>query len=615
MKKFSKSGLRLADMLRFYLGILILFVLEKPLFMLYAGFGHFSEWSFADWFRVIFHGFTIDIAVAGYLVAIPLLVMVATVWKADLNVRPLLKIYGFIVSFVLAAIFVGDAVLYPFWGFKLDASVFFYLKSPKDAIASVSIWMTMAGILVTLALTWLIFEYIVDRSFRPYGKYLVVERPVPVSVFMVLLLGPVFISVRGGFKESTMNVGHAYFSSNQFLNHSAVNPAFSLISSAGKSDDYSTYFDYLPEELRAELADHAFDTDDTLTRKLLNTDRPNVLITVMEGFGGDFSYTLSGVRDVTPRLDSLASEGVFFSNCYAGSFRTDRGIVCVMNGHPALPTLSIMKLPVKSRNLASLPGTLAANGYKTDFMYGGDINFTNMKSYLWSNGYQGIIADTDFSVSERHSSAWGVNDGITFSRLFKELKARKDTLWHTGFLSLSSHEPFDVPFSRLDEKIPNSFAYADSCLGNFVDSLKSSELWDNLLMVIIPDHGFRYPQEGSLNTPHVHRIPVVWTGGAVKEHAVIDKIMNQADMAATLLAQMGIAHDDFLFSRNVLSESYEPFAFYTFINGFCYIDESGYTLFDNSAEKVIETSGSSDEYRENRGKAILQTLYDDLERR
>ena len=615
MKRISNSGLRLADILRFYIGILLLFIVEKPLFMLYAGFGHWTEWALADWLRVIVHGLSIDVAVAGYLVIIPLLLLTCTVWKADLKIRVLLKIYGFTVAFILASVFVGDAVLYPFWGFKLDASVFFYLRSPKDAIASVPVWMTIAGVVVTCGIGWVIYRYVIDQAFRPYGKYLDIVRPVPVTAFMLLLLGPIFISIRGGLKESTMNVGHAYFSSNQFLNHSAVNPAFSLISSVGKSDDYSSYFNYLPEDVRAELADSAFITDDSLSEKLLNTDRPNVLVVVMEGFGGDFTYSLSGVRNVTPRLDSLASEGVFFSNCYAGSFRTDRGLVCVMNGHPGLPTVSIMKLPVKSRNLASLPGTLAANGYATDFIYGGDINFTNMKSYLWSNGYQKIVADTDFSISERHSNAWGVNDEYTFRYLLNSIREKKDSLWHTALLSLSSHEPFDVPFSRFDEKIPNSFAYADSCLGNLVDSLKSMDVWDNLLMVIVPDHGFRYPQEGSMNTPHVHHIPMVWTGGAVRGHVVVDRIMNQTDMAATLLAQMGIGHQDFLFSRNVLSDSYEPFAFYTFNNGFCYIDGTGHTLFDNAAEKVIESSGTIGEFREKRGKAILQTLYDDLDRR
>jgi hypothetical protein len=96
--------------------------------------------------------------------------------------------------------------------------------------------------------------------------------------------------------------------------------------------------------------------------------------------------------------------------------------------------------------------------------------------------------------------------------------------------------------------------------------------------------------------------------------------MNQTDVAATLLAQMDIDHSDFLFSRNVLSEQYnDQFAFYTFVDGFCYIDSTGATLYDNAAGKVQENMGNGTAEqnlnRENRGKAILQTLYDDLDAR
>lgn len=258
-------------------------------------------------------------------------------------------------------------------------------------------------------------------------------------------------------------------------------------------------------------------------------------------------------------------------------------------------------------------------GYSTDFFYGGDINFTNMQSYLWSNGYQSITADTDFSAAERQTNAWGVNDDITFSALLEKLKHREDSLWHTTFLTLSSHEPFQVPSNRFEDDICNSFAYTDSCIGAFVDSLKQTALWENTLLVLMPDHGFCYPRTSFKSAPHVHHIPVIWTGGAVKQPIKIDKLMNQTDVAATLLAQMNIDHSDFLFSRNVLSDGYDDrFAFYTFVNGFCYIDSTGTTIYDHTAGKVMQNIGGNEQTavrREERGKAILQTLYDDLDAR
>ena len=433
-------------------------------------------------------------------------------------------------------------------------------------------------------------------------------------------MAPLFLSMRGGLKESTMNIGKVYYSTNQFLNHSAVNPVFSVLSSISKSDDYSQQYNYFDEHEREHLFNGLYTTTDSDTPKLLNTERPNVLIILMEGFGGDFLSSISGLQDVAPNLDSLAAQGVFFSNCYAGSFRTDRGIVCALNGHPGLPSESIMKMPNKSRNLPSLAKKFVEMGYSTDFFYGGDINFTNMQSYLWSNGYQSITADTDFSVAERQTNAWGVNDDITFSALLEKLKNREDSLWHTTFLTLSSHEPFKVPSNRFEDDICNSFAYTDSCIGAFVDSLKQTALWENTLLVLMPDHGFCYPRTGFKSAPHAHHIPVIWTGGAVKQPVKIDKLMNQTDMAATLLAQMKIDFSDFLFSRNVLSEQYnDQFAFYTFVDGFCYIDSTGATLYDNAAGKVQENMGNGTAEqnlnRESRGKAILQTLYDDLDAR
>ena len=413
-----------------------------------------------------------------------------------------------------------------------------------------------------------------------------------------------------------MNVGHAYFTSDQFMNHSAVNPGFSLLSSVSKTSDYSEWYDYLEEERRSELFQGLYDTSLDGTEKLLNTERPNVLILVIEGMGGDFVHAISGRQDITPRLDSLISQGVFFSNCYAGSFRTDRGMVCVMNGHPGLPMTSIMKLPNKSAALPSLPGKLREAGYETYFMYGGDINFTNMNSWLYGTGFKHVTSDADFTHLERKTNAWGVNDDITFSRLLSEIKERNDSLWFGGFLSLSSHEPFEVPYHRLDDKICNSFAYTDSCLGAFVDSLRNSPVWDNLLLVITPDHGFRYPQQGFAFDPHVHHIPILWIGGAVKEPKVIDRFTVQPDMAATILAQMGIDFSDFRFSRNVLSDTYKyPFSFYTFSNGLCFIDSTGITLYDDDSGKCLINDPVGSELRLDRGKAILQTLYDDLEAR
>ena len=606
---------RLLYLFRYWITLMAIFIVEKPLFMLYAS-GQKGTLSRRDYVDVMYHALPVDLSCAAYFLIIPLLLIIVSIWWNNFPLRAIMRFYNIVLAIALALAFVSDAALYPFWGFKLDSSVFFYLKSPQEAMASVSVWFVLVAVLLISLLVWLITKLLNNTYCKPN----MVKRVFPVTLLFVLLMAPLFLSMRGGLKESTMNIGKVYYSTNQFLNHSAVNPVFSVLSSISKSDDYSQQYNYFDEHERELLFNGLYSTTGSDTPKLLNTERPNVLIILMEGFGGDFLSSISGLQDVAPNLDSLAAQGVFFSNCYAGSFRTDRGIVCALNGHPGLPSESIMKMPNKSRNLPSLAKKFVEMGYSTDFFYGGDINFTNMQSYLWSNGYQSITADTDFSVAERQTNAWGVNDDITFSALLEKLKNREDSLWHTTFLTLSSHEPFKVPSNRFEDDICNSFAYTDSCIGAFVDSLKQTALWENTLLVLMPDHGFCYPRTGFKSAPHAHHIPVIWTGGAVKQPAKIDKLMNQTDVAATLLAQMKIDFSDFLFSRNVLSEQYnDQFAFYTFVDGFCYIDSTGATLYDNAAGKVQENMGNGTAEqnlnRENRGKAILQTLYDDLDAR
>lgn len=616
MKERGIFDSRLAVLLWHYIGMVLLFMIEKPLFMLYAAPDR-AGYGFADCLSVIWHGLPIDFSVAGYLTLFPLLAVIVSVWVEKFPLKRVIQVYDAALALLLSLIFLGDSALYPFWGYKLDASVLFYLKTPKEAFASISPIMAVLGFVLVFVLAWLIF-LLLTFVLRPYDRKLRKPlRKILAGTGFVLLAAPLLLAIRGGVKESTMNVGHAYFSQDQFLNHSAVNPGFSLISSMSKTSDYSQWYEYFPEPERAELADKLFNVNDSCTVNLLSKQRPNVLLVVLEGFGADFIGRLGGLDEVAPNMNRLLDDGVCFSNCYAGSYRTDRGLVCIMNGHPGLPVTSIMKIPVKSAKLPSLASVFAENGYSTTFMYGGDINFTNMKSWLYGAGFQKVIADVDFSVAERHTNAWGVNDEITFPRLLSELEGKEqDKPWFTAFLSLSSHEPFDVPYRRLADDIPNSFAYTDSCLGAFIDSLKNSGVWDNLLMVVTADHGFRYPATGHAQAPHVHHIPFVMTGGAVSAPADIDVIMNQTDIAATVLGQLGMEHDGFLFSRNVLSGSYDrQFAFYTFNNGFCMIDSAGVTMYDDDASACLVQEGDSTGFRLDTGKALLQTLYDDLERR
>ena len=602
---------RIAYISLYFFTVLLIFILRKPLFMLYNG-SIEKGFGFADYMQVMIHGASLDAATAGYLTAFPFLLVLISIWFRKFPLKKILYGYYILAAALISIIFVVDMALYTFWGFKLDASVFLYIDSPKEALASVSVGFILLRVLAILLLialnSWVLLK--ITPSVLTATR-----KRIAGTAGMLLLGGVLFIIIRGGVTESTSNIGQVYFSNEPFLNHSAVNPDFSLLSSMGKSQDFASEFNFFDEEKRAALFDGLYPTTDgDSIIQVLNTKRPNILIILMEGFGGAFVEPLGGLPDVTPHFNRLSKEGVFFTNCYANSFRTDRGTVCTFSGYLGLPTASVMKIPAKSRTLPAIAEGLSKAGYKTDFLYGGDINFTNMKSYLLSTGYQRLTANTDFSLAEQTSNAWGVNDDITFEYLYNQLRNRKEEgPWHTAFLTLSSHEPFEVPYHRLEDKIPNAFAYTDECLGKFIDRLKQTPAWKDLLVICLPDHGFYYPREGSNAMPRFYHIPLLWLGGAVKQPMQVDKIMNQTDLAATLLGQLGLEHTAFTFSRNVLGSDYKyPFAFYSFNNGFSFRDSTGVTVFDNNSGSILFDEPEADESRLDKGKAILQTVYDDL---
>lgn len=599
-----------------------LLAVQKPVFLLYHH-ALASGCSLSDYLKVITHGLLLDCTMAGYLTALPLLMTLVSIWLPGTFYKKLLKGYFGIMAVLIAAIFSVDVALYGYWGFRLDATLFFYLQSPKDAMASVPLGQFFAqlGMFVVYAsgIYWVLKKCIV-----PLFPETQVRKRLSGSLVILLSGGILFIPIRGGVTTSTANVGMVYFSQNQFLNHSAINPCFSLIASLSKQQDFAAQFNFFPEEERKEVMEtlsssprtgYGNEEDSMKPQTLLNTSRPNILIILMESFSANAVEAVGGDSVITPNLNRLSREGVLFTNMYANSFRTDRGIVSVLNGYLAQPTTSIMKYPAKSQTLPSIAKSLTNEGYIAYMLYGGDINFTNMQSYFFGSGYSRITADRDFPITSRLSK-WGANDDITFRYLYEDIKSRDNQApWLTTFLTLSSHEPFEVPYHRLDEMglYPNSVAFTDSCIGHFIEKLKELPVWKNTLVIFVSDHGYPYPKDVTGYEPRRYHIPMLWIGGAVKKPVVIDKLANQTDLAATLLNQLEIDHDAFTFSRNILSPDYPEYAFYTYSNGFGFIDSTGISVYDNEGKKtLIETPREGSDLRLRKGKALLQTLYDDL---
>ena len=601
---------RIRYLLRFYLLTVTVFIAAKVGFMLFNHEGH--DYTLADVWQVIWHGLSLDLSTSLYLLAVPFLLTIVSVWVKV----PRWLFYGYnaIIGLAMALAFVADTSLYPFWGFKLDASCLQYLDTPTEAMASVSAgYLVLRGVAI-VALAALVFGL--------YGKMENSERGGRLGLRLIetllylLLIPVIIIGIRGGLDESTTNVGQVYYSQNQFLNHSAVNPVFSFLSSMEKTATYVPDYQFMDDEACEQLVDSLYPTESIHVDTLLNTSRPNVVVILMESCGAIFTG-LEGRADVMPRLEQLMQEGVSFDSCYANSWRTDRGTVCTYSGYPSFPVSSVMKMPSKSRLLPGLAKSLTAEGYAASYFYGGDINFTNMRSYLIGTGFQQLTWKKDFTADEQQSAEWGVRDDIMFSAVSRQIADNdaKQQPFFIGFSTLSSHEPWDVPLKKFDDEVLNAFYYLDHCIGTFVDALRKTPSWENLLVVLLPDHGIDYKEVGAEDPRHDH-IPMVWTGGAVKAPRRIKSVCNQTDLPATLLGQMNMSHADYHYSRDVMSSNYtHRVAVHTYNNGIIMVDSTGRVMFDLTSNRMIQGEGSDAERLIHIGKAVLQSAAKDLKMR
>ena len=283
------------------------------------------------------------------------------------------------------------------------------------------------------------------------------------------------------------------------------------------------------------------------------------------------------------------------------------------SGWVSYPTASLIRLPEKLGNIPSLARSLSREGYHTCYLYGGDITFMNTQGYLVSTGYRQLVSDSDFSLAQINESKWGANDSVTARRTFEMIASGEmPEPWHMTFQTLSSHEPFEVPYHRLEDKKLNAFAFTDHCIEMLVDSLRTLPVWDNLLVVLIPDHGFLY--DLTYEDPEFFHAPMLWLGGAIAGPRRMPVLMNQSDMAATLLSQMGIPHRDFPWSRNVLSRNYQyPFAYSSYPSGILFADSTGVSVYDITGRKPITEQPMPSEDRLHKAQTILQKSYDLLE--
>lgn len=581
--------------------------------------------TMSELMQVLWHGLPLDISTVAMAVLPVWFITLLTVKWPSMPLRWIVGPYIGIVTFLMGCVTGATIIMYENWKFLLDASIFSYMSSPGNATASASVYYIVTRIgLILLSSILLSFlsvaitpKSIVPRKSR-YGGGGRRQQHAPQRHTAYLLTGLLLFFMLWGVNGRRADERSAFHSEKIMLNHAAINPVGHMVRSLWTySKDFEEQFRLMPEDECNTIFAQIFPTDtEDITDTLLRTRRPDILTIQLESMGAPFIESLGGAKGVAPELCQWMTRGVNFTNAWATSFRTDRGTVSALSGYVSYPTTSLMMTDSCLPLLPSLAKTLKGYGYTADYMYSGNSNHMNKRKYMEAVGFRmWDIEDIDVAPKER--DVWGANDSIAMNRMLGLIRRTKhengpDKPFFWACQTISSHEPWEVPYQRLDNKVHNAFAYTDHCVGQFLDSLSRTPVWDNLLVVIYADHGHTYGL--TFDNPEFFHMPLFFIGGAVSKVKTYDTIIAQNDMVATILSQMGIPHnEEFPWSRNVFSRNYTyPFAYCNYPAGTLFVDGSGKTMMDVQSGYIMADEPEPSKERLKHLQVMLQKTYDTI---
>lgn len=611
------KNIKVHYLLKLFIFWLLFFAIFRLLFVIYHH-TRIPDSEHSETVLAFFHALPLDISAACAGLVIPYIL-----WSfQQFHKRRFIHLInlGYIIFLIILTtiLSIANIKMYGEWGTQLSSRAFSYLLYPKEVIHFISGWS-----LLLLLTGCVLISYVIIKAYRQNitnFSYPIENKILKISIiiFTPFLL---IIGYRGGFQLSPINESQSYYSSIPINNHIATNNIWYLVHSFVDANNMENPYEFMDKEQAKKITASIYSS--APSKKiipLLKTEKPNIVIIVLESWTADIIKALGGEPDVTPHFDELRKEGLLFTQMYSSGSRTDQGLVSILSGFPGQPNNSIITTPSKSEKLPSLVNELVNQGYTSSFYYGGEIEFANMKSYLSSSRVQRIIDKKDFPANELNSK-WGAHDEFVLKKQLSDLSSEKKP-FVSVILTLSTHEPFEVtmdtPFngSAEKEKFKKAAYYTDYCLYNYFNEAKKQAWYKNTLFLLIADHGHYLPKDRDMSYPESRRITNLVLGGALTDSLkgkTINKIGNQNDWVLTLLSQLNLPTDKFNWSKNLLDPTTKGFAYYANENSLGWVTPQKNYIYEFVSKtcteqvKTVDSLTSSSSLDE--AKAYLQTFY------
>jgi phosphoglycerol transferase MdoB-like AlkP superfamily enzyme len=507
---------------------------------------------------ILLQGVRFDLVLLGMLLIVP-----ATVTPLISLIEPAQPVWTLVVRIYLVSCFV--ILLYielstpPFIEqFDLRPNYLFveYLKYPKEVFAT--LWSAYKLTLIASVSITLGSAYALNRLLQYYhpGVTPLYWLQALVMSFLALLL--CFAMARSTLGHRAVNPSTVAFSSDPLINTLSLSSAYTvlyaiyenLLENAGESPygdmDRSQATELVKRSMQVPMENFTSTEIPTLHIQNAFVRRQkslNLVIILEESLGADYVGSMGGLR-VTPELDRLSGQGIWFENMFATGTRSVRGIEAIISGFTPTPATSVVKLGKSQTGFFTIAQLLAGRGYDTSFIYGGEAHFDNMKRFFANNGFATIIEEKDY-VNPVFSGSWGVSDEDLFNKAHEIFKAYpRDQPFFSLVFTSSNHSPFDFPDGRIaiegskKSTVDNAVKYADYALGEFISSARQSDYWDNTLFVIVADHSDKVFGTEPVPVKRFH-IPALILGADVTPTRY-SPVASQIDLLPTLLSLMGI---------------------------------------------------------------------------
>lgn len=614
----------LFTLLRFFLFWLAFFLITRISFEIYFR-NKLKIANKKEIFETFFYALRLDCSAIAYLAVLPLAVSIFVWFVPKVRVKVIwYKAYIWLCLLVICFLTILDFNIFQEWGTKVNYRVFdSIIHQFSESIASsgsspIGLCITIGVVLLTIGI--LLSNVIIDYHYQAPPASTAVK-----VISSALLILVTFFIMRGGTQPTPVNQSMAYFSNKQILNQSALNTEWNLFDNIYQNLGPTTNpYVYMQPKQADSLQRSLYITTSDSTVHILNTTRPNVVIFQLESFTADLIYSLGGEKNDCPNFEKFIKQGVLFDSVYAAGDRTDKGIVAILSGFPSQATRTIITNNTKQEKLPAISAVLLDKNYSTSYFYGGETEYMNFKSYMLTHGIEHITGMDNFQRSQIDSK-WGVNDGTLLDTHIQYLNKQSQPFFSL-IQTLTNHEPFDMPAKphfpgdSVTNKFRSTAYYTDSCLNAYFEQAKKQPWYKNTLFILVSDYGHRLPRNTSESyAPAKYHIPLLFFGGAIKEQyrgKRIDKLGCQTDIAATLLAQLNLSHQQFRYSKDLLNPTSKPFAFFDWDNGFGFMTPQQAISFDNLGKEVIYTKYPKADKAANEkallyGKAYLQQVFTD----